>query len=233
MRIPILCLGLLFLTMARADDGGLRGPRLRPPLGGPPRVASESPPTAEVVPPAAAMPSAATPDAGSVVDAPTAPNANAPVETTGAPALVEAAKGNPLWSVPLTTLSATRERPLFSPTRRPPDTAAPPPPPPRVAAPPPAPAAAAAETPPFTLLGTVLSANTSLAILLNTTTNEVTRLRLGQSEAGWTAQKVDLRAAVLAKDGVESTLELPKTTDAPADASAAAPTGDANNQGTQ
>ena len=30
------------------------------------------------------------------------------------------ARGNPLWAIPLSTLTATRERPIFLPTRRPP-----------------------------------------------------------------------------------------------------------------
>jgi general secretion pathway protein N len=142
---------------------------------------------------------------------------------TGAAPVVEAAKGNPLWSAPLSSLSATRERPLFSPSRRPPQTAAPAPPSQIAAPPPPPPAADVAETPPFTLLGTVLSADANLAILLNTSTNAVTRLRQGQSEAGWTAQEIQVRAAVLEKDGVTNTLELPKTTDAPANEPPAAP----------
>ena len=137
-------------------------------------------------------------------------------EATGARPDVEAAKGNPLWSTPLRSLSATRERPLFSPSRRPLDTAAPAPPPSVAAPPPPPTTVAAAEPPPFTLLGTVLSADARLAVLLNKTTNAVTRLREGESEAGWTARKVEPRDAVLEKDGVETTLELPKATDAPA-----------------
>jgi general secretion pathway protein N len=143
--------------------------------------------------------------------------ATPPVEPPNAVPEVEPAKGNPLWSATLRSLSATRERPLFSPSRRPPDVAAPISPPPNVAAPPPPQTAVAAdEAPPFTLLGTVLSADTRLAVLLNKTTNAVTRLREGQSEEGWTARKVDPRAAVLDKDGVENTLELPKTSDPPA-----------------
>src|SRR5262245_32324885 len=46
--------------------------------------------------------------------------------------------GNPLWGIPMSTLSVTRERPIFSVTRRPP---APPPPKPLVEAPAPPPPA--------------------------------------------------------------------------------------------
>ncbi|MDC7985323.1 hypothetical protein PQJ75_16440 [Rhodoplanes sp. TEM] len=60
----------------------------------------------------------------------------------GRPAEAEppARHGNPLWAIPLETLTETRARPLFSASRRPPPpivAAAPPAPPP--AAPPPAP----------------------------------------------------------------------------------------------
>src|SRR5262249_28882248 len=60
--------------------------------------------------------------------------------------------GNPLWGIPLRVLTATRERPLFSPSRRPPAppaVAAPAPPPPVVAAKAPEP-----DHPPLTIVGT-------------------------------------------------------------------------------
>src|SRR5438045_3679915 len=33
---------------------------------------------------------------------------------------VSAQSGNPLWTIPLASLTATRERPIFTPSRRPP-----------------------------------------------------------------------------------------------------------------
>src|SRR4051812_9893598 len=63
--------------------------------------------------------------------------------------------GNPLWSVPLSVLTATQERPIFSASRRPPPRA--------VAGPriepaivPAAPAPAEIEHPPFALIGAVV-----------------------------------------------------------------------------
>jgi len=44
-----------------------------------------------------------------------APVEIAPSATTGQPA---APSGNPLWAIPLSGLSATRDRPLFTPSRR-------------------------------------------------------------------------------------------------------------------
>src|SRR5262249_59935905 len=52
--------------------------------------------------------------------------------------------GNPLWAVPLSALTVTRDRPLFSASRRPPPPAGVAPPPVVRAKPPPPPPAAAA-----------------------------------------------------------------------------------------
>ena len=71
-----------------------------------------------------------------------------------------ARNGNPLWTVPLSALSATRDRPLFSVSRRPPIVAAPiaaPPPQKEALAPPPP------EQPSFTLVGTIVSPKASVA----------------------------------------------------------------------
>ncbi len=41
------------------------------------------------------------------------------VDEISSPAANDAPRGNPLWAIPLKGLSATRERPIFSPSRRP------------------------------------------------------------------------------------------------------------------
>jgi general secretion pathway protein N len=41
-------------------------------------------------------------------------------ESTGVAAKADPVNGNPLWGVTLHSLSATRERPIFAPSRRPP-----------------------------------------------------------------------------------------------------------------
>ncbi len=159
----------------------------------------------------------------------TAALGNAPTATLEAAATSEAgavepdsARGNPLWAIPLRSLGATRERPLFSPSRRPPAAEAPPPPPPPREAPPP-PGVAGPDTPPFVLVGAVLGGNANLAILRNLSTNAITRLREGQTDEGWRAQKVSARSVVLEKDGAATTVEMPKPgTEAPADDEAVA-----------
>src|ERR1700739_4453914 len=62
-------------------------------------------------------------------------------ERPAVPITQSAPTGNPLWGIPLRVLTATRERPLFSPSRRPPA-------PPAVAAPAPPPRPVAAAKPP-------------------------------------------------------------------------------------
>src|SRR4051794_37329634 len=84
---------------------------------------------------------------------------------------------NPVASVSLSTLTATRERPLFSPTRRPPvkpEVSSPAPPPPVVVA-----AAEPPTAPPFTLLGTVIGSTDRIAILMIAGVREATHLRKG------------------------------------------------------
>ena len=125
----------------------------------------------------------------------------------------DAAQG-PFQNVPLASLSATRERPLFSATRRPP---APPPAP--MAAPPPKPVAAApvrpvvAEAPPLALVGTITGGETPVAVLFNQATRTVTQVREGDEELGWRITAVSPRSAVAEKDGNAVTLNLPRPSD--------------------
>jgi hypothetical protein len=114
--------------------------------------------------------------------------------------------GNPLWALPLSLLSSTRERPLFSPSRRPPAVAvvsAPPPPPP-----PPAPPAVA-EHPPLTLVGTIIGKTESIGIFIDQATKDVVRLRTGEAHANWTLRAIEGREAVLESNQQEATLALP------------------------
>ena len=133
----------------------------------------------------------------------------APAAPDSAPAPV-AANGNPLAAIAIQSLTVTRERPLFTPSRRPP------PPPvvaaPVVAAPAPAPAPVEAppETPPFKLIGTIVGGDESIAIFFNPATNATTRVHAGKEEAGWKVTAVNARAATLEKGSQNVTLDLPK-----------------------
>ena len=118
--------------------------------------------------------------------------------------------GNPLWTIPLNTLSATRERPLFTPSRRPATQAAP-------AAianvPPPPPPAAEPEQLGLRLLGTIAGRNDGIAICLNLATSEVVRVRTGESFEGWNLRTVRGREATFEKASRQEVLALPSPDD--------------------
>lgn len=105
---------------------------------------------------------------------------------------------NALWSTPLTSLAATRERPIFSPTRRAP-------PAPFKSVPAQAPSAA---QPPLALVGAIAGEDEGIAILLDGTTKTIIRMKTGESRAGWTLQAVKAREAILQKDQKTAVLVL-------------------------
>jgi general secretion pathway protein N len=112
----------------------------------------------------------------------------APAEAQSGAALV-----NPLAAHSLEHLSATRDRPLFAPSRRPP----PPPPPVVEAVPPPPP-----PLPPPTLvvLGIVADANGTLAMVRSAASDKILRARLGDDIEGWKVTQIEARSLVLAHD---------------------------------
>jgi hypothetical protein len=115
--------------------------------------------------------------------------------------------GNPLWTVPLSALPATRDRPLFSVSRRPPFVAAP------IAAPPPKQetlAPPAPERPLLTLVGTIVSPKASLAILQGSTAESISRLRVGQENDGWRVRGIGIRSIVVEKGAQSVQLGLPR-----------------------
>jgi hypothetical protein len=125
----------------------------------------------------------------------------------------KARAGNPLWTVPLSALSATRDRPLFSVSRRPPIVAAPiaaPPPQKEALAPPPP------EQPLLTLVGTIVSRKASFAILQGSNTEAISRLRVGQENDGWRVRGIGLRSIVVEKGEQSVELDLPRPNGAPA-----------------
>jgi general secretion pathway protein N len=113
--------------------------------------------------------------------------------------------GNPLWGIPMSALSATRERPIFSVSRRPP--APPPPPMPVAEAPPPPPAEP--EQPPLTLVGTAIGKSHNVALVFNQTSKIPVRLHVGETASGWYLRSIDLRKVTLEKNSHVVTLSLP------------------------
>jgi general secretion pathway protein N len=124
----------------------------------------------------------------------------------GAGASTEQSLGtNPLWGIPVERLNVTRERPLFSPSRRPPASTARSAPVKIVGTIRPA----AAPKPALNLVGTVEGNREGYAVFVNTTTHSIVRLRMGEGEDGWVLRSVSERGAVLYKDDRTEVLQLP------------------------
>jgi len=115
-------------------------------------------------------------------------------------------RGNPLWSVPLSALTVTQERPIFSATRRPRPRA--------VAASPveevnaPAPLKPVEGPPPLLLVGAVVGEGDAIAIFLNRNDQKVVRLRQGESLSGWSLTEVQPREVTLKQGGRSEVLAL-------------------------
>jgi hypothetical protein len=96
---------------------------------------------------------------------------------------------NPLWSISLASLTATHERPIFSPSRRPP---------PSVVAPAPqVERNVQLNRPLFDLVGTVADGGAGIAIFREENSKAIVRLRTGESHSGWTLTAVKPREAIL------------------------------------
>ena len=122
--------------------------------------------------------------------------------------LDQAPEGNPLRAIPLSALSKTRERPLFSVSRRPAAIAhvsASPPSAPPVA--PPAPDLH--EPPPLTLVGTIVNGATPVAIVKNASSETVSIVRLGEENLGWRLKSVAARSILVEKGAQSVTLGFP------------------------
>ena len=110
--------------------------------------------------------------------------------------------GNPLWSLPLNSLSATRESPLFSSSRRPLQT---------VPAPTSTPTVAVAPERPqlsVSLVGAIAGNTEGIAIFIDRTSKDIIRLKTGETYSGWTLQMVKGREATLQKDAEKTILFL-------------------------
>jgi hypothetical protein len=113
-------------------------------------------------------------------------------------------QGNPLSRVPINSLSATRERPLFSVSRRPPP---PPPAPPASIAKPSPPAEP--ERPRLTLQGTAIGKPRDIALVFDETAKGSVRLHVDEAAEGWYLRSVDRRTVTVEKDSRIVVLSLP------------------------
>jgi general secretion pathway protein N len=114
---------------------------------------------------------------------------------------------NPLWGIPLKHLSNTRDRPIFSPSRRPP-------PPAVVATPvavaPPPPKPKDPEQPNLVLLGTIVNGEDGYAIFMDQAKKTPVRVRIGSSYDGWVLHGIKSGIAALEKAKDSAILTLPK-----------------------
>lgn len=112
--------------------------------------------------------------------------------------------GNAVLPVPLSKLSMTRDRPIFSPSRRPPPPTVQP-----VIAKLVEPAKPAEpEQPPLILVGTVAGENSGIAVFVEQSTENTVRLRINESHQGWTLGSIQGREVTLLKDRKSSVLAL-------------------------
>ncbi len=147
-----------------------------------------------------------------------AARAQAPMQTP-TPA---AGLANPVATLSLDRLAATRERPLFSPSRRPP-----PPSPAPIASPPPPPP----PPPNLTLFGVVMDDEDARAVVQTGPANKIRRVRIGDDIDGWTVSQIEQRRLVLSLDSRLATFTMfnqkgspaPRIADNPAQALPAPP----------
>jgi len=114
--------------------------------------------------------------------------------------------GNPLWAIPLGSLSITRDRPLLTPSRRPPAPAVIATPriaPPKVVIRPMEP-----EHPNLALIGTVVSETEGIGVFLDQATNNFIRIKTGEGHAGWILKSIKAHEATLEKGPQTETLRL-------------------------
>jgi len=111
---------------------------------------------------------------------------------------------NPLWAVPIASLTATRERPIFSPSRRSSPSAASPAPQVQQSA-----RGNEPDRPLLTLVGTVAGTADGIAIFQDENSKDIVRLRTGESHAGWTLTAVRAREVNLLHNRRTAILAIP------------------------
>jgi hypothetical protein len=110
-------------------------------------------------------------------------------------------KVNPIAKIPLSSLIATRERPIFSPSRRPPLIKAPAPITPTRNEEP--------NRPSLTLLGAISAGSQGMAIFFDKKSGTAIRMRIGEARLGWTLRRVTGREATLESNQQTAVLSIP------------------------
>jgi general secretion pathway protein N len=134
---------------------------------------------------------------GAEIDRPSAPAPKGSANPSGLAA-------NPVLAIPLSQLSMTRDRPIFSPSRRPPAAPALT----VIAKPVEQPKPTQPENPPLILVGTVAGEDSGIAVFVEQSGENSVRLRLNESHQGWTLHSIQGREVTLLKDQKSSVLAL-------------------------
>lgn len=129
------------------------------------------------------------------------PAQDRPVAQTGQPQ-----SGNPLWGILLKQLSATRDHPLFSPSRHPPPPADAPV---TAVAVSPVQAPRQPASPHLSLVGTIVNGDDGFAIFLDQETKAPLRIRMGANHQGWTLRRIEARSVTLQSSEDVSVLSFP------------------------
>jgi len=122
-----------------------------------------------------------------------AASAQQPAAADKAPAAAAAGAAGDLSGVPLEHFRAIVERPLFSPTRRPPPSAA---------------AEPDAGPRQFQLKGVVVSAREQRALVVSQSTGKSYQVKTGDVVEGWRVERITAQSATFTKDGVETLVRL-------------------------
>ena len=128
-----------------------------------------------------------------------------PPSAPGAPAIERPLSANPLWETPLKQFTATRERPIFLPSRR-----APAPSTVAVAKVVALPKPKEPEQPQVALVGTISGDDISFGIFVDQATKAVVRLKVGEDFQGWQLRSIQSREASFQKNQLTFVVALPK-----------------------
>lgn len=134
------------------------------------------------------------------------PDAHA-AQAPAASAAEQEMPANPLWAIPLSRLSETRNRPPFSPSRRPPKPVVVVAKPVAPAAPPPKPPEPV--TSQLSLVGTIVSARGGVGLFVNAADKSTIRLKTGENHKGWILRAIEPHQAELANGLDRVVLKLP------------------------
>lgn len=109
--------------------------------------------------------------------------------------------GNPIAQISLSSLSVTRERPIFSPSRRPP--------PIKISLPHLPTKIEQQNQPQLVLLGAIAAGHRGMAIFKDEKNQSVIRMRVGESHFGWILQRVNGRQATMKNGNLTTVLAIP------------------------